>query len=261
MTTACTPKSAFLWDATQFPDITLPGDCVDEEMASRVTFLWFLLMALNDLCVFCQNQDLGEDEPSNTQTSGSESCNHFISEAECLVSLLYKALSHEHCRCPRGMSLIAVQLMENSADWVQKDHAKEQKTTHEISFGVTNFKTHTHEFPLYWVKVRVAMTLYQQQPYNSKSVLLRTVKNKTSLATGSILITTVIGRNIVIIGVVFAQRLDSIILKVISNLNDSMIRNQTLGDAYMVSFSLKTSVLVFSRFTFIFSETVLLGNL
>lgn len=73
MTTACTPKSAFLWDATQFPDITLPGDCVDEEMASRVTFLWFLLMALNDLCVFCQNQDLGEDEPSNTQTSGSES--------------------------------------------------------------------------------------------------------------------------------------------------------------------------------------------
>lgn len=30
--------------------------------------------------------------------------------------------------------------MDNSADWVQKDHAKEQKMTHEISFGVANFK-------------------------------------------------------------------------------------------------------------------------
>lgn len=33
-----------------------------------------------------------------------------------------------------------LQLIENSADWVQKDHAKEQKTTCEISFGVANFK-------------------------------------------------------------------------------------------------------------------------
>lgn len=69
MTTACTPKSAFLWGATQFPDITLPGDCVDDEIAVRLTFFWFLLTALNDLCVFCQNQHLGEDEPSNTQSS------------------------------------------------------------------------------------------------------------------------------------------------------------------------------------------------
>lgn len=44
------------------------------------------------------------------------------------------------------------------------------------------------------------MTLYQHQLYNSKSVLLRTVKSKTSLATGSILITAVIGSSIVIIG-------------------------------------------------------------
>lgn len=35
---------------------------------------------------------------------------------------------------------LLLQLTENSADWVQKDHAKEQKTTHEISFGVVNFK-------------------------------------------------------------------------------------------------------------------------
>lgn len=69
MTTACTPKSTFLWGPTQFPDITLPSGCVDEEMAGRLTFFSFLLMALNDLCVFCQNQDLDEDEPPNTQTS------------------------------------------------------------------------------------------------------------------------------------------------------------------------------------------------
>lgn len=62
-------KSVFLWGATQFPDITLSGDCVYEEMAGRLTFFWFMLMALNDLCAFCQNQDLDEDEPSNAQTS------------------------------------------------------------------------------------------------------------------------------------------------------------------------------------------------
>lgn len=56
MTTACMPKSAFLWGATQFPDIALPGDCVHEEMAGRFTFFWFLLVELNDLCVFCQNK-------------------------------------------------------------------------------------------------------------------------------------------------------------------------------------------------------------
>lgn len=42
MTTACSPKCAFLWGATQFLDIILPGDCVHEEMAVRLTFFRFV---------------------------------------------------------------------------------------------------------------------------------------------------------------------------------------------------------------------------
>lgn len=41
MTTACSPKCAFLCGATQFLDITLLSDCIDEEMAARLTFFQF----------------------------------------------------------------------------------------------------------------------------------------------------------------------------------------------------------------------------